>query len=99
VPIAWRDVILGAIITAVLFVAGKWVIGLYLSQTNFSSGYGAAGSLVLLVSWIFYSAQIFFYGALFTHEHAIRSGRVARASSSAPVSATASLPLSNQTAE
>jgi membrane protein len=80
VPIAWRDVILGAIITAVLFVAGKWVIGLYLSQANFSSGYGAAGSLVLLVSWIFYSAQIFFYSALFTHEHAIRSGRVAHAS-------------------
>lgn len=74
-PIAWRDVILGSVITAVLFLAGKYLIGLYLSTTNFSSGYGAAGSLVLLVSWIYYSAQIFFYGALFTHEHAVRSGR------------------------
>ncbi len=74
-PIAWRDVILGSVITAVLFLAGKYLIGLYLGTTNFSSGYGAAGSLVLLVSWIYYSAQIFFYGALFTHEHAVRSGR------------------------
>lgn len=73
--IAWRDVILGALITSVLFLTGKFIIGLYLSTTNFSSGYGAAGSLVLLVSWIYYSAQIFFYGALFTHEHAVRSGR------------------------
>ena len=74
-PIAWRDVILGSVITAVLFLAGKYLIGLYLGTTNFTSGYGAAGSLVLLVSWIYYSAQIFFYGALFTHEHAVRSGR------------------------
>ena len=74
-PIAWRDVIVGSVITAVLFLAGKYVIGLYLGTTNFSSGYGAAGSLVLLVSWIYYSAQIFFYGALFTHEHAVYSGR------------------------
>jgi membrane protein len=75
VRIAWRDVLLGSLITAVLFVTGKYVIGLYLGTTNFSSGYGAAGSLVLLVTWIYYSAQIFFYGALFTHEHAVRSGR------------------------
>ena len=74
-PIAWSDVVLGSVITAVLFLAGKYLIGLYLGTTNFSSGYGAAGSLVLLVSWIYYSAQIFFYGALFTHEHAVRSGR------------------------
>ncbi|GAC1431599.1 MAG: hypothetical protein NVSMB6_29960 [Burkholderiaceae bacterium] len=73
--IAWRDVILGSFITAVLFITGKFLIGLYLSTTNFSSGYGAAGSLVLMVSWIYYSAQIFFYGALFTHQHAVRSGR------------------------
>jgi membrane protein len=77
VRIAWRDVLVGSVITAVLFVAGKYLIGLYLSTTNFRSGYGAAGSLVLLVSWIYYSAQIFFYGALFTHEHAARSGRAA----------------------
>lgn len=75
VRIAWRDVLLGSLITAVLFVTGKFIIGFYLGTTNFSSGYGAAGSLVLLVTWIYYSAQIFFYGALFTHEHAVRSGR------------------------
>ena len=76
--IAWRDVMLGALITSILFLSGKFIIGLYLATTNFSSGYGAAGSLVLLVSWIYYSAQIFFYGALFTHEHAVRSGRALR---------------------
>jgi len=73
--IAWRDVIIGAVITAVLFIVGKFLIGLYLESNDFSSAYGAAGSLVLMVSWIYYSAQIFFYGALFTHEHAVRSGR------------------------
>lgn len=73
--IAWRDVLLGSLITAILFMTGKYLIGLYLGTTNFTSGYGAAGSLVLLVSWIYYSAQIFFYGALFTHAHAVRSGR------------------------
>lgn len=75
VRIAWRDVLLGALITSILFLTGKFLIGLYLGTTNFTSGYGAAGSLVLLVSWIYYSAQIFFYGALFTHEHAVHSGR------------------------
>lgn len=74
-PIAWRDVVIGAFITAILFIIGKFLIGLYLESNDFSSAYGAAGSLVLMVSWIYYSAQIFFYGALFTHEHAVRSGR------------------------
>jgi len=73
--IAWRDVIIGAFITAILFIIGKFLIGLYLESNDFSSAYGAAGSLVLMVSWIYYSAQIFFYGALFTHEHAVRRGR------------------------
>ena len=75
IRIAWRDVLLGALLTSILFLTGKYLIGLYLGTTNFTSGYGAAGSLVLLVSWIYYSAQIFFYGALFTHEHAVHSGR------------------------
>lgn len=75
IRIAWRDVLLGALITSILFSAGKYLISLYLGTTNFTSGYGAAGSLVVLVSWIYYSAQIFFYGALFTHEHAVHSGR------------------------
>ena len=75
VRIAWGDVIVGSVITAILFVSGKFLLAWYLGKTDFSSGYGAAGSLVLLVTWIYYSAQIFFYGALFTHEHAVRSGR------------------------
>lgn len=75
VRIAWGDVLVGAIITAILFVTGKLLLSWYLGTTDFSTGYGAAGSLVLLVTWIYYSAQIFFYGALFTHEHAVRSGR------------------------
>ena len=75
ISIAWRDVVIGSIITSLLFTGGKFLIGLYLAKTNFSSGYGAAGSLVVLVAWSYYSAQVFFYGALFTHEHAVTFGR------------------------
>ncbi len=84
-PIAWRDVIIGAFITAILFIIGKFLIGLYLESNDFSSAYGAAGSLVLMVSWIYYSAQIFFYGALFTHEHAVRGGRARHKKVPAPI--------------
>lgn len=63
---AWRDVWMGATFTAVLFTIGKWLLGLYLGNTSLSSAYGAAGSLVILLIWIFYSAQIFFMGAEFT---------------------------------
>lgn len=73
-PIAWRDVIVGALLTAVLFMAGKVAIGFYLGHGGFSNAYGAAGSIVALITWIYYSAQIFFYGALFTHEYALKLG-------------------------
>jgi membrane protein len=72
--IAWGDVLVGAVLTALLFMAGKTVIGLYLGHGNFSSTYGAAGSIVALITWIYYSAQIFFFGALFTHAYATRLG-------------------------
>lgn len=72
--IAWRDVVLGSILTAVLFMIGKFAIGLYLGHGNFSDSYGAAGSIVALITWIYYSAQIFFFGALFTHEYAMTLG-------------------------
>ncbi|OFA02206.1 YihY/virulence factor BrkB family protein [Duganella phyllosphaerae] len=72
--IAWGDVIVGAILTALLFLVGKVLIGLYLGHGNFSSSYGAAGSIVALITWIYYSAQIFFFGALFTHEYATTLG-------------------------
>lgn len=66
VDIRWRDVIVGAFITAVLFSIGKYLIGLYLGGSAFSSAYGAAGSLIVLLVWIYYSSQIFFIGAEFT---------------------------------
>ncbi len=64
--IAWRDVWFGAAATAVLFSVGKYLIGLYLGNSGFSSSYGAAGSVIILLVWVFYSAQILFYGAELT---------------------------------
>ena len=61
--IAWRDVAVGAMITALLFTVGKSLIGWYLGTTAASSGYGAAGALILILLWIYYSAQIFLFGA------------------------------------
>ena len=68
--VAWRDVWLGGLITAVLFGIGKWAIGLYLGNSAIASTYGAAGSLVVLLLWIYYSAQILLFGAEFTRVHA-----------------------------
>jgi membrane protein len=68
--IAWSDVALGAAITSLLFTIGKMLIGLYLGKASFMSTYGAAGSLVVLLFWVYYSAQIFFLGAEFTHVYA-----------------------------
>ncbi len=64
--IAWRDVWVGAAVTALLFVVGKFAIGLYLGTSGVTSGFGAAGSLVVLLVWVYYSAQIFLLGAEFT---------------------------------
>ena len=69
VKIDWRDVWLGSILTALLFVVGKTLIGLYLGRTNVASAYGAAGSLVVILLWVYYSALIFFFGAEFTRVH------------------------------
>lgn len=66
VKIAWKDVIVGAIGTALLFTIGKFLLGIYLGKASVGSTYGAAGSLVAVVVWIYYSAQIFFFGAEFT---------------------------------
>lgn len=68
--IAWRDVWLGAAITAVLFVVGKWGLGVYLGKAAPGSAYGAAGSLVILLIWVYWSAQILFLGAEFTQVYA-----------------------------
>lgn len=64
--IAWRDVWIGAAVTAFLFAIGKFLIGLYLGKASIASGFGAAGSLVILLLWVYYSAQIFLLGAEFT---------------------------------
>ena len=72
--IAWRDVWLGAFVTALLFSLGKFLIGLYLGNSAVASSFGAAGSLVLLLVWIYYSAQIFFFGAEFTEVYANKYG-------------------------
>lgn len=74
VKIQWRDVRVGAFITAVLFVIGKMLLGLYLGRSSVSSAYGAAGSLVVLLLWVYYSAQILFFGAEFTQVFATRYG-------------------------
>jgi membrane protein len=73
-PIAWRDVIIGALVTAGLFEGGKYAIALYIGESNVASSYGAAGALIILLLWIFYSAQIFLLGAEFTRAFARRYG-------------------------
>jgi len=69
--IAWRDVWTGALFTAALFEIGKFGIGLYLGKSGVSSGFGAAGSLVVLLVWVYYSSQIFLLGAEFTRQYAL----------------------------
>lgn len=72
--VRWPDVWLGAIVTAVLFTVGKLLIGLYIGKTGVATGYGAAGSLVVVLVWVYYSAQIFLLGAEFTWLYANRFG-------------------------
>lgn len=64
--IVWKDVFVGAVITAILFLFGKFLLGVYLSKGSLGSAYGAAGSLIVLLAWIYYSAQIILLGAEFT---------------------------------
>ncbi|NLG96645.1 MAG: YihY/virulence factor BrkB family protein [Chloroflexi bacterium] len=75
VEIAWSDVWIGALITAVLFTIGKYLLSWYLSTSAPGSAYGAAGSLVILLLWVYYSAQILFFGAEFTQVYSRRYGR------------------------
>ena len=68
--IEWRDVGIGALVTAFLFSIGKYLIGLYIGKSALASGFGAAGSLAVLLAWVYYSAQIFLFGAEFTWAYA-----------------------------
>jgi membrane protein len=74
VAVAWSDVAIGAVVTAVLFTAGKTLIGLYIGRSGVTSGFGAAGSLVVSLVWVYYSAQIFLLGAEFTWAYALTFG-------------------------
>jgi membrane protein len=75
VQIQWRDVWIGAIITAMLFGIGKWMLGFYLGSGAAGSAYGAASSLITLLLWVYYSSQILLFGAEFTQVYAQRAGR------------------------
>jgi membrane protein len=66
VSVKWRDVWLGSVVTSLLFTAGRFLIGLYIGRSNLASGFGAAGSLIVVFVWVYYSAQIFLLGAEFT---------------------------------
>lgn len=73
-PVAWRDVAIGALVTALLFEVGKYLIALYIGKSDVAATYGAAGALVVLLLWIYYTAQIFLLGAEFTRAYARRYG-------------------------
>jgi membrane protein len=78
VKIQWRDVWIGAVMTAILFGIGKWLLGLYLGSGAAGSAYGPASSLITLLLWVYYSSQILLFGAEFTQVYADRSGREAK---------------------
>ena len=88
VKIRWKDVWVGATITAFLFTIGKFLIGLYLGQGSLGSAYGAAGSLIVFLAWVFYSAQILLFGAEFTQVYARKYGQKIRPDSHAELDKT-----------
>ena len=87
--IAWRDVWVGSVTTALLFQLGQIGIGLYLTHSAVASAYGAAGAMVVLLLWLYYSAQIFLFGAEFTRAYSLRSEAVGMNCMSAPGAAAA----------
>lgn len=86
VKIAWSDVWSGAIVTSLLFSIGRFALGLYLGNSSFGSTYGAAGSVVIILVWVYYAAQILFFGAEFTQVYARRYGsRIVPAKNAVPL--------------
>jgi membrane protein len=73
-PLSWSDAWIGAVFTAIMFALGKYGIGLYLANSKVASNFGSAGSLIALLLWVYYSAQIFFLGAEFTRQYALWFG-------------------------
>jgi membrane protein len=92
--VTWRDVGIGAAATAALFTLGKFLISLYIGTTGAASSYGAAGALIVVLLWIYYSAQIFLFGAEFTKVYAETFGSrsIGDAADAAPAQPTASHP-------
>ena len=78
IPLTWRDVWPGAVVTALLFTVGKWAIGIFIGNSVVGSAYGAAGSLVVFLLWVFFTAQLFFLGAEFGKAYALRYGSLRR---------------------
>lgn len=74
IKLSWHDVTIGALGTAALFTLGKFLIGLYIGNSGVTSSFGAAGSLIALLLWVYYSAQVFFLGAEFTRQYALQLG-------------------------
>ncbi len=72
----WTTIWPGALFTAVLFLIGKYFLGIYMAQSNINNSYGAVGAIVLLLTWVFYSSQIVFFGAEFTHAFAAEHGKL-----------------------
>lgn len=88
VEITWSDVWIGAMITSLLFSFGRFLLGMYLGNSSFGSTYGAAGSVVILLAWVNYAAQILFFGAEFTQVYARRYGsRIVPAKNAVPITA------------
>ncbi len=95
--IKWRDVISGSIATALLFMLGKFAISYYISKTNIGSTYGAAGSLVVLMVWIYYSSTILYFGAEFTRAFAVNFGKSIYPNKYAVVATTVEVEQGNKT--
>lgn len=74
IKLSWRDVVIGSLGTAALFTLGKYAIGAYIGNSGVASSFGAAGSMIALLLWVYYSAQIFFLGAEFARQYALQIG-------------------------
>lgn len=92
-PLSWRDVWIGEVFTAGMFILGKYAIGLYLGNSGVASSFGVAGSLIALLLWVYYSAQIFFLGAEFTKQYALGFGSLHNETQGLATMAHASEPI------